>query len=101
MKSKCNCGKHKHVNLKPVTPKYEIAVGFFLEGKDDAFLMVDNYPFNKLPFPSVGDRINLDSYGDFGFDYYIVEEKYYNLCNPDVDTFTYLEVTVSGHYIEV
>jgi hypothetical protein len=101
MKSKCNCKKYKHVKLKPVAPKYEIAVGFFLEGNDEAFLMVDNYPFNKLPFPSVGDKVNLDAYGNFDFDYYTVKEIYYNLCNPETETFTYIEVTVSGHYFEV
>ena len=101
MNSKCNCKKHKHVNLKSIAPKYEIAVGFFLEGNNEAFLMVDNYPFNKLPFPSVGDKVNLDAYGNFDFDYYTVKEIYYNLCNPETETFTYIEVTVSGHYIEV
>ena len=101
MKSKCNCGKYKYVNLKPITPKYEIAIGFFLEGHDEAFLMIDNYPFNKLPFPSVGDRVNLESYGDFDFDYFIVEEMHYNLCNPETETLTYIEVTVSGHYFDV
>lgn len=102
MKSKRGCSKHKckHINLKPITPKYEVVVGFFLEGDEEAFLMVDNYPFNKLSFPSVGDRVNLESYGDFDFDCFIVEEMCYNLCNPEIETLTYIEVTVSGHYFE-
>ena len=73
MKSKCDCKKYEHVKLKHIAPKYKNAVGFFLKGENEAFLILDNYPFNKIPFPSVGDRVNLDSYGDFGFDYYIVE----------------------------
>lgn len=91
------CVKHrKDITVKPIAPKYRNAIGFFLEGNDTAFLMIDDYPFNKLPFPSVGDRVNLDSYGNFQFDYYIVKEIFYNLCNPEAeeDDFTYIEVTV-------
>lgn len=100
MKSKCNCKKHKYVKLKPVAPKLRNAVGFFLEGNYTAFLMIEDYPFNKLPFPSVGEKVNLNSYGDFDFDYYIVKDIYYNLCNPETETLTYIEVTVEGCFIE-
>ena len=100
MKSKCNCGKHKCINLTPVASNFRNAIGFFLEGKEKAFLMIEDYPFNKLPFPSIGEKVNLESYGDFDFDYYVVKDIYYNLCNPETETFTYIEVTVDGCYID-
>lgn len=98
MKSKCNCGKCSKLKL---IPKYRNAVAFFLEGEDTAFLMIEDYPFNKVPFPSVGNKVNLDSYGNFGFDYYVVKEIQYNLCNPETEDFTYIEVTVGGYFVEV
>jgi len=102
---KCNCGKHKYINLKPVL---KTAIVFFLEGEETSFLIIDDYPFNKLPFPSIGEKVSLESYVDFisesgfylNFDYYIVKDIYHHLCNPETETTAYIEVTVEGCYID-
>ena len=101
MKSNCKCNnKQNHITIKPIKPNLKNTVGFFLIGKDEAFLMIDDFPFDKLLLPAIGEKVNLESYGDFDFDYYIVKDIYHNLGNPERGHLSYIEVTVEGCFFD-
>jgi hypothetical protein len=104
MKSK-NCGKNvKHIEaktptIKAVANKNELSVAFFLEDAEESFLLLNKFPYGKIPLPAVGERINLHAYGEFDFDYFVVEENHYRYYDNEGEIACFLYVTVSGHFV--
>ena len=106
MNNKCtykSIGVKKAVDTPTNYKAPRMAVGFFLKNCDKAFLVIKDFPYDKMHLPRVGELVNLKSYEDYfncelDFDFYHVRQIVNNLGNPMNHDPSWIEIVVDGMY---